>query len=130
MDLCSSDTTLTFRIEFPAGIPLLNANVKQHWSKSAPVTRDLRRLSWALAKRQKIPHLERARFTFTYYPPDRRRRDTPNVLYLTSKACIDGFVDAGVLTDDADKYVRGLALLPGDEIVRRGQVVADIEEVK
>lgn len=48
-----------------------------------------------------IPRLERAwvqtRFTFG----NTRRRDTHN-LGPTSKACIDGFTDAGLWSDDAD----------------------------
>lgn len=38
--------------------------------------------------------------------PDNRRRDTTN-LFPTAKALVDGLVDAGVITDDADGLVEG-----------------------
>src|SRR5215472_4506223 len=91
----------TFKIEFPAGMPLLNANDRTHWSKRAHVTSDLRMTARNLASH--LPHLGKVRIRITFYPPNNRRRDSPNVLFPTSKALIDGIVDAGVLKDDSDK---------------------------
>lgn len=108
---------------------MTNANGREHWSKKARTGASLREISWALAKQQRIPPLPRVGFVFSYLPPDRRRRDTPNVLYAASKSCIDGVVDAGIIPDDNDRYVRYLTFRPGDIIVPRGQMVMEIFEV-
>ncbi len=118
----------SFKIEFPPGTALLNVNQRNHWSKNAKVTAGLRQLSFLLARG--ITRLEKARIRATYYPPDNRRRDSSYVLYLSPKPIIDGIVDAGILSDDCDKYMRGLELLPGDCIVKGGQVVIEIIEVE
>ena len=46
------------------------------------------------------------RITATVHIADKRRREVSN-LFPTFKACIDGFVDAGVLADDSDAHVVG-----------------------
>lgn len=50
-------------------------------------------------------------------------------LFLTVKAAVDGLVDSGVLKDDSDKFVRGHELLPGDHVVKGGQMVLEIINV-
>lgn len=119
--------TSTFKIEFPAGMPLLNANDRTHWSKRAHLTSDIRMLSRNLSGH--IPRLECVKIRVTFYPPNNRRRDSPNVLFPTSKAIIDGIVDAGVLKDDSDRFVKSLELIPGDRVIRDGQVVVELIEV-
>ena len=51
-------------------------------------------------------HLTRARVEFEFTYPDRRRRDRSN-LAPTVKALMDGMIDAGLLPDDADRYLDG-----------------------
>ena len=46
------------------------------------------------------------RITATVHIADKRRREVSN-LFPTFKACIDGFVDAGILADDSDAHVVG-----------------------
>jgi crossover junction endodeoxyribonuclease RusA len=46
------------------------------------------------------------RITATVHIKDNRRREVSN-LFPTFKACIDGFVDAGILADDSDAHVIG-----------------------
>lgn len=113
-----------FEITFPTHTPLLNANSRNHWSKNAKITKNLRQLSGELTR--DIPFLGKIYVSATFFPPDKRRRDAPNVLYLSSKAIIDGIVDSKIIPDDCDKYVRGLELLPGDRVIRGGQVVVRI----
>ena len=120
----------SFKIELPPGTPLINVNGREHWHKRAGVTASLRELACLLAKKNNIPRLSKVRIRAVYYAPDGRRRDAPNVLYLSSKACIDGLVDAGVLVDDSDKYVKSLELLPGEERIPGGQMVIEIIEVE
>lgn len=43
--------------------------------------------------------MHKVRVTMTYLPPDKRRRDSDN-LVATLKAVCDGLVDAGVVADD------------------------------
>lgn len=125
-----------YRIEFPPGTKLITANgrstasiisISDRWGK-ASVTRDLRRLAFELAKEAGIPELRRVRIRAYYLPSDKRKRDSPNVLFFSSKAAIDGIVDLGILPDDSDRYVRSLELLPSDEIVKGGKMVIEVEE--
>lgn len=119
-------TNRVFKIEFPPGMPLLNANDRLHWTKRAHLTSDIRVLSRNLSSH--IPRMDKVKIRATYYPPNNRRRDMSN-LFLTVKAAVDGFVDSGVLKDDSDKYVRGHELVPGDHIVKDGQLVIEIWEI-
>lgn len=109
-------------------MPLLNVNDhKSHWSKKANITSTLRMTARNLACN--IPPLGKVKIRAILYPPDNRRRDSPNALFATSKPLIDGIVDAGVLSDDNDRVVKSLELMPGDHVVRGGQVVLEIEEI-
>jgi crossover junction endodeoxyribonuclease RusA len=123
---CKDHVNRTFKIEFPAGMPLLNANDRIHWSKRAHLTSDIRMLSRNLSSH--IPRLEKVKIRAIYYPPNNRRRDMSNI-FLSVKAAVDGLVDSGVLKDDSDRYVRGHELLPGDHVVKNGQLVIEIVEV-
>src|SRR5215469_15537810 len=93
--------TRIFRIELPAGIPLLNVNDRSHWSKRARITSDIRLTARNLASH--VPHLDKIKIRAVYYAPNNRRRDMSN-LFLNIKAAVDGIVDAGVIKDDSDKY--------------------------
>lgn len=80
-----------------------------------------------LAKKAKIPHLDTVHVTVIYYPPDNRKRDSSNVLFFSSKAGLDGCTDAKIWSDDNDKVVRSLTFIPGDHVVKKGQMVIIIE---
>jgi hypothetical protein len=61
------------------------------------------------------PKLERADLVVTiHWPPLNRRRDRLN-LAPTIKACVDGFVDAGVLPDDDDTRIRSETLITAED---------------
>jgi crossover junction endodeoxyribonuclease RusA len=119
-----------FTLEYPPGTPVLNINRHKHWRVTSPVTRDLRTLTAILARKQEIPALGQVHVRVWYFPPDRRRRDSPNVTFWTSKACIDGLVDAGVLADDCDRVIRSLDLRPGDTVIKGGRLVIELEELE
>lgn len=111
-------------------MPILSANDhKSHWSKRAKIAKLWREAAKQEAEWRGIPHLDKVEITLWLYPRDNRRRDASNFLYFTSKFVVDGLVDAKVLTDDNDKVVRGLHLLPGEHCVKFGQVVLEIREV-
>lgn len=127
---------MKYILEFPPGQKLINANgrsskyavsASNRWGKQK-VTENLRSLACKLAGEAGIPELGRVKVKATYFPPDRRKRDSSNVLFLSVKAGVDGCVDAGVLPDDHDKIVVSLELLPSDVIVAGGQMVIEIEE--
>jgi len=109
---------------------LLSSNARNHWSKDAHIASNLRKLAFELAKDAEIPPIMGSvHIRVIYYPPDRRKRDSPNLLFKSSKPAIDGFVDFGVIPDDNDRIVKSLELLPSPEIVKGGQMVIEIEEL-
>jgi crossover junction endodeoxyribonuclease RusA len=122
--------SVRYTLSFPPGTPLINVNTREHYRARAKVTAALRAAACVLARSEGIPPLGRIRVRATYYPPDRRRRDSSNVLFLSLKAALDGITDAGVLSDDNDKIVLGLELFPGDHAVPGGQMVIELTEVE
>jgi Holliday junction resolvase RusA-like endonuclease len=66
------------------------------------------------------------RITATVHIADKRRREVSN-LFPTFKACIDGFVDAGILADDSDAHVIGPDPRRGYDLVPR--IVFELTEV-
>lgn len=88
---------------------MLTANDKLHWARRASLTKQLRRWGYFLGcegRGVERLHLARARVVFEVAYPDRRRRDRHN-LAPTIKAMLDGLIDAGLLPDDADRYLDG-----------------------
>lgn len=117
-----------WRIEFPPGQELLNANDRIHWSAHARITRQLRSDAFLLARYMRIPPLERAHVVAEYQPPNLRRRDPAN-LYPSIKALVDGAIcDAGVLPDDDAKHLIGPDMRLG-EPYPKGRIVLIITEL-
>lgn len=119
-------TNRTFKICFPPGMPLLNSNGREHWTKRAHLTSDIRMTARNLSGH--VPKLDKVKLRWLYFPPDNRRRDTGN-LYPSYKAALDGLVDSGVLEDDNDKHVLSIEMARGDHIVKGGQLVLEILEI-
>lgn len=118
----------TWTIEMPAGMELLNANQRLHWAPKARITKALRDAAYILARKQRIPRLERARIVCVYEPPDRRERDALNWAD-SAKACVDGICgDAGVLINDSSKYLDGPYMEIG-EVYPKGRLVLHITEI-
>lgn len=99
-------TSIEFAV--PTG-RILNANQRLHWSKRAAMTK-LLRVEASLHAHGLAP-MQRAHLTVAVGWPDKRRRDAMN-LHPTIKACVDGFVDAGLLSDDDDSRLTGPDLRP------------------
>ena len=118
-----------YKLTFPPGTKLINVNNRESRFARAKVTKELRALARDLAVQQKIPELEKVKVRAVYYPPDRRRRDSSNVLFLSVKAALDGCTDAKIWKDDNDAIVRSIELVPGDQIIKGGQMVIVIEEL-
>lgn len=88
---------------------LITANDKPHWATRARLTKQIRQWGYLLGRegegvaRLGLTHA-RVEMEFAY--PDRRRRDRSN-LAPTVKALMDGLIDAGLLPDDADRFLDG-----------------------
>jgi len=88
---------------------LITANDKMHWAARSRLTKQLRQWGYLLGRegegfaRLGLTHA-RVEMEFAY--PDRRRRDRSN-LAPTVKALMDGLIDAGLLPDDADRFLDG-----------------------
>ena len=97
----------TYTITVPKIGKYMNANDRPNrWAKAAQTK------AWRLVASNEAHRsgagtmLGLVRITATVHIADKRRREVSN-LFPTFKACIDGFVDAGVLADDSDAHVVG-----------------------
>jgi hypothetical protein len=85
---------------------LINANSRLHHHAKAKLTRIWRAAAREAAHEIGPLRFEHAHIVVTYRFPTNHRREVSN-LQPTSKAMVDGLVDAGVLEDDSDDYVTG-----------------------
>lgn len=91
-------------IDLPYLRPPLSANQRVHWAVRAKATNDVRQRTAWLIRAARVPRLGRVEIQLGYTPPDRRRRDTDN-LVPTLKPVADAVVDAGVVPDDTPDWV-------------------------
>jgi Holliday junction resolvase RusA-like endonuclease len=85
----------------------INANQRLHHHAKAKLTKAWREAAGLHAKyAEDYRQYDRAHITIAYRFPNNRRRETSN-LQPTSKAIVDGLVDAGVIPDDSDEFVVG-----------------------
>lgn len=94
----------TYRLELPYERPPLTANQRMHWARRAKLTRAVRDGAAVLARDSQVPALGRCAVRLVWTVTDRRRRDADNIV-PTLKACADGLVDAGVVTDDTPELM-------------------------
>jgi hypothetical protein len=107
----------SWRLELPPGTLLINANQNIHWRDRAKLVKALRQTAWAIARRDKLPALQRAHVFYVFHPDTKgdRRRDSGN-WSPSAKAAIDGLVDAGVLPDDNHTRLLGPDPRIGDPV--------------
>jgi hypothetical protein len=120
-------TTYTITVRLPKGAKYMNANDRPNrWAKAAQ-TKVWRAAGHAAALTSGAPELHGlVRITATVHIADKRRREVSN-LFPTFKACVDGFVDSGILADDSDAHVEGPNPRRGYDKVPR--IVFELEEV-
>lgn len=100
---------------------LITANDKMHWAARSRLTKQLRQWGYLLGRegdgvaRLGLTHA-RVEVEFAY--PDRRRRDRSN-LAPTVKAIMDGLIDAGLLPDDADRFLDGPHTVIADHLAAK-----------
>ena len=122
---------MAYRITIPGRLPDLNdmiAQAKRGRGKYQPYAKDKQQytdmVAW-LCKAAHVPHLTRVSVKIKWVEPD-TRRDPDNIAAAT-KYIMDGIVEAGVIPDDRQKYVAGIA--HGWAVDKsRPRVVIDIEE--
>lgn len=101
--MASTDTLRTWTVELPIS-EHLSSNHRRHWTHDAQVRATIREAAgWAM-RAARVPELDRIDVRLHVVPPDRRRRDRHN-LNPTLKPCLDGIVDAGIISDDTPDYV-------------------------
>ena len=84
---------------------LLTSNQRSHWAEKARKTKVIRDMAWIMSTHPKREHLATATCDVVVTWPYKRRRDAESIA-PTAKAAIDGCVDAGLLTDDSDRYLK------------------------
>lgn len=105
-------------------MPLLrrtSPNARGHWAAKSNATRRLRAHAHAMAL-SSVPAASRqlwasANARLVLRVPDRRRRDTDNLL-ASCKAVFDGLADAGLVLDDCGftHHPARLELVPRDQV--------------
>lgn len=116
----------SWRLELPAGMKLLSLNDRFHWRERNRRAQAIKDAAIVMARKLKIPPLERAVIIAEYLPPDKRHRDPDNIS-PAAKAAIDGLVTAKVLPGDDKRYVSGFACTIGAQ-VPKGMLVLHIVE--
>lgn len=91
-------------LELPFTKPLSLNDRMNHWAKAKAV-KEWREAAHWLARSARIPACRVVRVELHYVPRDDRRRD-PDNLVAAFKPLVDGLVDAGVVPDDTDEFVR------------------------
>lgn len=105
----------TWRIELPASQELLTSNTLGNWGKRHRIGTPIKNAVITLARKAKIPHLDRISIVVEFQPPTGRSRVVLEAHNLgpSAKPAIDGLTQAGVITDDSDKYVAEVTFRSG-----------------
>jgi len=102
----------SFTVTVPGKPVSLNAERSAHWTARHAFTLKWRTDAYHLALMQRpIERFERpVMVTIQHWQKKGTMADTANVV-PSAKACIDGLVDAGVITNDTGEYVAGILFL-------------------
>lgn len=118
------------RIVFDYKYPSLNEYInacRTHWSRGAKMKRACDEATVLMIRMQRVkPIAEPVRLRFVWHERT-ARRDWDNIRFA-AKFILDGLVKAGVLPDDGQKWVRGIA----DSVVVDGKQFVEVfaEEVR
>jgi Holliday junction resolvase RusA-like endonuclease len=107
---------------------LLSQNGRLHHMERYRRGQALKKATWALALKAKIPPLERVSILVEYQPRDNRDTDPDNVPPASGKPCIDALVAARILADDSKRYVTSVTGVIGP-VFPRGRIVVHVTEV-
>ena len=90
--------TYLLRLSWPS--PVLSSNSRAHWATKSRVVKAYRSEAAWEAKSRLVTPDPSARLSFSFFPPDRRKRDASNLPHMM-KAAIDGIADAMGCDDNA-----------------------------
>ena len=93
-------------IDIPRAMALTSNQPHSNYGAVARKKAALRSLAAVRCGQGRAVFLDRVRCVVNITWPDNRRRDAHNLM-PTLKACVDGFVDAGLLEDDDDRHLIG-----------------------
>jgi len=116
----------TYVIRLPWPRPALWQNRRVHWRARHAATKGARADAWAMACDAGLHFsgFTAPRLVFSFYPPDKRRRDLQN-MPATMKAQIDGIADALGVDDHSFRVVWPEAF---GEPTPGGLVVVEVSE--
>lgn len=111
-----------YLIRLPWPPAVLSPNARAHWARRASAAKKYRADAHLLSQAMGCRALDCETLTaeITFYPPDRRRRDTDNLL-AQIKSGLDGIADATGVDDSNWHY--GIAR---DEPVKGGAVLVHV----
>ena len=112
--------TTTFRFEWTKAP--LSLNYRMHRMAEAKIVKELRTMMHVKARH--IPNMERVEVALVWFVNTRTRRDNENPI-PTLKALCDGLVDADVVDDDTDVFMR--KLMPEIRYIHKSVDVAHFE---
>lgn len=93
---------------------LMTSNLRLHWATKARHTKAIRDMAWILCMHPKCQHMPAATLEVVAKWGNKRARDAANI-EPTAKAAIDGCVDAGLLTDDSQRYLKHVGYSISDD---------------
>jgi hypothetical protein len=94
-------------VSVPAPCIMLNSNARPHRMAAAKLTKQWRMAAKIAARQVAKPDLPKPVRVIAYIWKPRANHYDPNNLHPTSKAILDGIVDAGWLPDDDFMHVEG-----------------------
>lgn len=121
----AAHTRETVRVELPWPARELHPNARVHWTKKARATNKARHQAGWAATAAKVWRVrsEAIHASFTFHPPDNRRRDIDGML-SACKPAIDGISDA-LRVDDSNWSIA----MRKAEPVKGGKVIVELRPV-
>ena len=117
-----------WQIPLDADVAPKTPNRRTHWRVYSDTVLFWRTLTDAAVRNAGVPALERVAIDLAVTPPDRRRRDSDNLVPYLLKPVKDGVVDAGVIPDDTDEFCDwSIHLWPPDGSGRWGYLLQLVE---
>lgn len=104
-----SPRTVTLTLPWPAAA--LSPNARVHWAVKAKAAREAKQTAFVVARQYRATSHDwrglapPVALLVTFYAPDRKARDTDNLI-ASLKAGIDGLVQSGLLTGDDTTALR------------------------
>ncbi len=93
-------------LRVPGKLWTINSERRMHWAKRATLTKNMRMAGWAMALAYQIPRYETAHLVVTPHQSKRGPIADSHAFYPAVKAMVDGLVDAKIVPNDTQEYVK------------------------